>query len=39
MTRVIPRTRRLVWWVEIRAHLPGGEPPLLLLRVPHWDYN
>jgi hypothetical protein len=36
---VIPHTHRLARWVEIRAHLPGQERPLLLLRVPQWDYN
>ena len=39
MVGVIPHTHRLARWVEIRAHLPGAERPLLLLRVPQWDYN
>ena len=39
MVGVIPHTHRLARWMEIRAHLPGGEPPMLLLRVPQWDYN
>ena len=39
MVGVIPHAHRLARWVEIRAHLPGQERPLLLLRVPQWDYN
>jgi thiol-disulfide isomerase/thioredoxin len=36
---VIPHAHQLARWVEIRAHVPGQERPLLLLRVPQWDYN
>jgi hypothetical protein len=36
---VIPHAHQLARWVEIRAHLPGQERPLMLLRVPQWDYN
>jgi hypothetical protein len=25
--------------VELKAHVPGQEKPLLLLRVPQWDYD
>jgi len=36
---VIPHAHQLARWVEIRAHLPGQERPVQLLRVPQWDYN
>ena len=36
---VVPHTHQLARWVEIRAMLPGEKQPLLLLRVPQWDYN
>jgi hypothetical protein len=36
---VVPHTHQLARWVELRAHLPGEEKPLMLLRVPQWDYN
>ncbi len=36
---VVPHTHRLARWVELRAHVPGQEQPLLILRVPQWDYN
>lgn len=36
---VVPHTHQLARWVEIRAIEPGAEQPLLLLRVPQWDYN
>ena len=36
---VVPHAHRLARWVEIKAHLPGEKQPLLLLRVPQWDYN
>ena len=36
---VVPHTHRLARWVELRATLPGAKQPLLLLRVPQWDYN
>ena len=36
---VVPHTHQLARWVELRATLPGEKQPLLLLRVPHWDYN
>jgi thiol-disulfide isomerase/thioredoxin len=39
MVGVIPHAHQLARWVEIRAHVPGQEKPLLLLRVPQWDYN
>jgi thiol-disulfide isomerase/thioredoxin len=39
MVGVIPHAHQLARWVEIRAHVPGQERPLLLLRVPQWDYN
>ena len=39
MVGVIPHAHRLARWVEIKAHVPGQETPLLLLRVPQWDYN
>jgi hypothetical protein len=36
---VVPHAHQLARWVEIRATLPGEKQPLLLLRVPQWDYN
>jgi hypothetical protein len=36
---VVPHAHRLARWVELKAHVPGQERPLLLLRVPQWDYN
>jgi len=39
MVGVIPHAHQLARRVEIRAHVPGQEKPLLLLRVPQWDYN
>ena len=36
---VVPHTHQLARWVELRAILPGEKQPLLLLRVPQWDYN
>jgi len=39
MVGVIPHAHQLARWIEIRAHVPGQEKPLLLLRVPQWDYN
>jgi len=39
MVGVIPHAHQLARSVEIRAHVPGQEKPLLLLRVPQWDYN
>jgi peroxiredoxin len=36
---VVPHTHQLARWVELRATLPGEKQPLLLLRVPQWDYN
>jgi hypothetical protein len=36
---VVPHTHRLARWVELRAHVPGQEKPLMILRVPQWDYN
>ncbi len=36
---VVPHTHQLARWVELRAHLPGQERPLQILRVPQWDYN
>jgi len=36
---VIPHAHRLARWIEIRAHVPGRDQPLMLLRVPQWDYN
>jgi thiol-disulfide isomerase/thioredoxin len=39
MVGVIPHAHQLARWVEIRAHVPGQEKSLLLLRVPQWDYN
>ena len=36
---VVPHTHQLARWVELRAMLPGEKQPLLLLRVPQWDYN
>jgi hypothetical protein len=39
MVGVIPHAHRLARWIEIRAHVPGQEKPLHLLRVPQWDYN
>ena len=35
----MPHTHQLARWLEIRAHLPGEQQPLLVLRVPQWDYN
>jgi hypothetical protein len=39
MVGVVPHAHQLARWVELRAHVPGRERPLLLLRVPQWDYN
>ena len=39
MVGVVPHTHQLARWLEIRAHLPGERQPLLVLRVPQWDYN
>jgi len=39
MVGVVPHTHQLARWLEIRAHLPGEQRPLLVLRVPQWDYN
>ena len=39
MVSVVPHTHQLARWLEIRAHLPGEQQPLLVLRVPQWDYN
>ena len=39
MLGVNPHAHQLARWVELRAHVPGQEKPLLLLRVPQWDYN
>lgn len=39
MVGVVPHTHQLARWLEIRAHLPGEQQPLLVLRVPQWDYN
>jgi thiol-disulfide isomerase/thioredoxin len=36
---VVPHAHQLARWVEIKAHLPGEKQPLLVLRVPQWDYN
>jgi hypothetical protein len=36
---VVPHTHQLARWVELRAVLPGEKQPLLILRVPQWDYN
>ena len=36
---VVPHAHQLARRVELRAHLPGAEQPLLVLRVPQWDYN
>jgi hypothetical protein len=36
---VVPHAHRLARWMEIRAHVPGRQEPLRLLRVPQWDYN
>ena len=36
---VVPHAHQLARWVELRAHLPGEKQPLLVLRVPQWDYN
>jgi hypothetical protein len=36
---VVPHAHRLARWVELRAHVPGQEKPLQILRVPQWDYN
>lgn len=35
---VVPHVHQLGRWVEIKA-FPPGEEPILLLRVPQWDYN
>jgi hypothetical protein len=39
MVGVVPHTHQLARWLEIRAHVPGEQQPLLVLRVPQWDYN
>ena len=36
---VVPHAHQLARWVELKAHVPGDREPLLLLRVPQWDYN
>jgi hypothetical protein len=36
---VVPHAHQLARWIEIKAHLPGEAQPLLVLRVPQWDYN
>ena len=36
---VVPHAHQLARWVEIKAHLLGEKQPLLVLRVPQWDYN
>ena len=36
---VVPHAHQLARWLEIKAHLPHVEKPLLILRVPQWDYN
>jgi len=36
---VVPHAHHLARWIEITARQPGDAPPLLLLRVPQWDYN
>jgi thiol-disulfide isomerase/thioredoxin len=36
---VVPHAHQLARWIEIKAHLPGEPEPLLVLRVPQWDYN
>ena len=36
---VVPHTHQLARWVGLKAHVPGQEKPLLLLRVPQWDYD
>lgn len=35
---VVPHMHQLGRWLELKAFPPGAEP-LLLLRVPQWDYN
>jgi len=35
----VPHAHQLARWVEIKATLPGEKQPLLVLRVPQWDYN
>lgn len=36
---VLPHMHQLGRWLEMRAFPPDGAEPLLLLRVPQWDYN
>jgi hypothetical protein len=36
---IVPHAHQLARWLEVRAVPPGAEKPLLLLRVPQWDYN
>ena len=36
---IVPHVHQLARWIEVRAFPPDAEKPLLLLRVPQWDYN
>jgi hypothetical protein len=36
---IVPHAHQLARWLEVRAVPPGAGKPLLLLRVPQWDYN
>jgi hypothetical protein len=39
MVGIVPHAHQLARWVEIKAHVPGEQEPLLVVRVPQWDYN
>ncbi len=39
MVGVVPHAHRLARWIEIKAYPPHAQQPLLILRVPQWDYN
>jgi hypothetical protein len=36
---VVPHVHQLARWIQVQAFPPDAEKPLLLLRVPQWDYN
>lgn len=39
LVSVIPHAHQLAKWMEIKAFVPETPEPLLILRVPQWDYN
>jgi thiol-disulfide isomerase/thioredoxin len=36
---IVPHAHQLARWIEVRAFEPDAESPLMVLRVPQWDYN